>query len=191
MRKQYYLITKKGLLDVAAMLLEETREAVLTNLNKLMDESYGKMKSQPALLAFVQRPDVEDLNRETAAGFARFFSRHDTEHAVIIQWMEDGEPFPYLLGNGRLLYFEEALGLIPRESSPAVRDDLVKIVAGETEASGKGRMLYIPLSTLSDREDMVNAARELFATVLDDRGYEMIGLLEWTGKKLADRLVVT
>ena len=89
------------------------------------------------------------------------------------------------------MYFEEALGLIPRESSPAVRDDLVKIVAGETEASGKGRMLYIPLSTLSDREDMVNAARELFATVLDDRGYEMIGLLEWTGKKLADRLVVT
>ena len=72
-----------------------------------------------------------------------------------------------------------------------MRDDLVNIVTGETEASGKGRMLYIPLATLSDRVDMVKVARELFATVLDDRGYEMIGLLEWTGKKLAGRLVVT
>ena len=40
------------------MLHEETREAVLTNLNRLMDDSYGNMASQPAQLAFVQRPDV-------------------------------------------------------------------------------------------------------------------------------------
>ena len=191
MGKQYYLVTKSGLLDVAGMLLEETREAVLTGLTKLMDDSYGKMTSQPAQLAYVQRKDVESLNHETVMGFSRFFSRHDTEHAVIIQWTEDGELFPYLLSDGRLMFFEEALGLIPRERAPAVRDDLLGIVAGNAEASGKGRLLYIPLATLSDREDMLRAAKDLFATVLNDNGYEMVAMLEWTGGKVADRLIVT
>ena len=191
MGKQYYLVTKSGLLDVAGMLLEETREAVLTGLTKLMDDSYGKMTSQPAQLAFVQRKDVESLNHETVMGFSRFFSRHDTEHAVIIQWTEDGELFPYLLGDGRLMFFEEALGLIPRERAPAVRADLLGIVAGNAEASGKGRLLYIPLATLSDREDMLRAAKDLFATVLNDNGYEMVAMLEWTGGKVADRLIGT
>lgn len=189
--KQYYLITKNGLLDVNSMLIEETREAVLTNLQKLMDESYGKLSSQPAQLAFVQRKDVESLNHETVMGFDRFFSRHDTEHAVIIQWTEDGELFPYLLGDGRLMNFEDGLGLIPRESVLSVRDDLLGIVAGNAEVSGKGRLLYIPLRTLAGREDMQKTAKDIFATVLSDNGYEMIGMLEWTGGKLADRLIVT
>ena len=107
------------------------------------------------------------------------------------QWTEDGELFPYLLGDGRLMFFEEALGLIPRESAPAVRDDLLGIVAGNAEASGRGRLLYIPLATLSDREDMLRAAKDLFATVLNDNGYEMVAMLEWTGGKVADRLIVT
>jgi len=188
--KQYYLITRNGLLDVASMLLEETREAVLANLEKLVDDSYGKMASQPGQLAFVQRTDVERLSHETAQGFYRFFSRHDTEHAVVIQWTEDGELFPYLLGDGRLLYFEEALGMIPREHAPAVREELRSIVTGDAEASGKGRLLYIPLATLTAREDMLRAAKDLFATVLDDRGYEMIGMLEWTGSNLPDRMVI-
>ena len=191
MATNYYLVTRNGLLDMASMLLEETREAVSTNLQKLVDDSYGKMTSQPAQLAFVQRKDVDSLNHETAMGFSRFFSRHDTEHAVIIQWTEDGELFPYLLGDGRLLFFEEALGLIPRERAPAVRDDLLGIVAGNAEASGRGRLLYIPLATLSDREDMLRAAKDLFATVLNDNGYEMVAMLEWTGGKVADRLIVT
>ena len=110
MTKQFYLVTKNGLLDVASMLLEETCEAVLTGLTKLMDDSYGRMVSQPAQLAFVQRKDVESLNHETVMGFSRFFSRHDTEHAVIIQWTEDGELFPYLLGDGRLNVLRRGAG---------------------------------------------------------------------------------
>ena len=188
--EQYYLITRDGLLDVASRLMEDVRDEVLANLRTITDDSYGSLSAQPIQVAAVDGGDIGDFDPETIAGFGRFFDRHDTERAIIARWTEDGETFHYFLGDGRLVFFEEALGLIPRGSVPAVRDNLESIFAGDARPAGMGKLLYVPLTTLATREDMLKAAKDLFATVLDDRGYEMIAMLQWTGRALpggADR----
>lgn len=188
---KYYLITKDGLLDVASMLMEDVCDEVLANLRTLTDDSYGSLSAQPIQIAAVKGGDIGGFDPETIAGFGRFFDRHDTERAIIARWTEDGETFHYFLGNGRLVFFEEALGLIPRDSVPVVRDNLECIFNGNARPAGMGKLLYVPLTTLATRKDMLKAAKDIFATVLDDRGYEMIAMLQWTGRELPDGLVVT
>ena len=191
MTTKHYLITKDGLLDVASMLLDDVRYEVLANIRTITDDSYGKISAQPVQVAAVDGGDIGELDPETIAGFGRFFERHETDRAIIAQCAEDGETFHYFLGNGRLVFFEEALGLIPRESVPAVRDNLEGIFTSDARPAGVGKLLYIPLRTLATREDMLKATKDLFATILDDRGYEMIGMLQWTGRDLPEGLVVT
>ncbi len=191
MAEQYYLITKDGLLDVASMLMEDVCDEVLANLRTITDDSYGSLSAQPIQVAAVDKGDIRGFAPEAIAGFGRFFERHDTERAIIARWTEDGETFHYFLGDGRLLEEEEALGIIPRDSVPAVRDNLEGIFAGNTRPAGIGKLLYVPLTNLATRDDMLKAAKDLFATVLDDRGCEMIAMLQWTGREIPDGLVVT
>ena len=190
MARNYYLVTKNGLLDVRSMLVDETQEAVRQNLQAVTDNSYGKLQSQELSIVAVDENGLGDLTPESIAGFGRFFERNDLKRCILLEWIEDNEPHYYFLGDGRLIFFEDALGLIPRESVLDVRDDLRKIRADEHTESGRGRTLYISSLTLADREDLLDAAKKLFNTVMSDNGYEMVAVLEWSGTPLTRNLIV-
>ncbi len=188
MTTKYYLITKGGLLDVSTLLREESRDLVLANLRNLTDDSYGKLGPQNVRVALVDEEILATLSPVAIAGFGRFFRRHDVERCFLIEWTEDGEPHHHVIGNGRLVFYEDALGHLPRESVLAVRDELRRVCDGGEAGKGTGRILYLPLRTLDDRQDMVSAAKRVFNTVMSDMGYEMIGVLEWTGEPLNEHL---
>ena len=188
--RNYYMVTKNGLLDVRSMLVDETREAVRQNLKAVTDESYGRLQHQELSIVAVDESELSDLAPESIAGFGRFFERNDLKRCILLEWIEDNEPYHYFLGDGRITFFEDALGLIPRESVADVRDDLSKICAGERTERGRGRTLYIPLITLAEREDLLDAAKKVFNTVMGDNGYEMVAVLEWTGTTLTHNLTV-
>lgn len=191
MTTNYYLITKGGLLDVSALLREESREQVIANLLNLTDDSYGRLGPQNVRVALVDEDVLATLSPDAISGFGRFFRRHGVERSFLVEWTEDGDPYHHLIGNGRLIFYEEALGPLPRDVVMAVRDELTRVCDGGESGRGIGRMLYQPLRTLDDRGDMVSAAKQVFSTVMGDMGYEMIGVLEWTGEPLSERLRVT
>lgn len=188
MTTNYYLITKDGLLDVSTLLREESRDLVFANLRNLTDDSYGKLGPQNVRVALVDEEILANLSPEAISGFGRFFSRHDVERCFLIEWTEEGERHHHVIGNGRLVFYEDALGPLPRESVLAVRDELTQVCDGGESGKGTGRILYLPLRTLDERPDMVSAAKRVFNTVMSDMGYEMIGVLEWTGEPLNEHL---
>lgn len=188
MTTNYYLITKGGLLDVSTLLRKESRELVLANLRNLTDDSYGKLGPHNVRVALVDEETLAAMSPDTISGFGRFFSRHGVARSFLIEWTEDGERHHHVIGNGRLVFYEEALGPLPRESVLAVRDDLTRVCDGGESGKGSGRILYLPLRTLNDRPDMMSAAKRVFNTVMSDMAYEMIGVLEWTGEPLNEHL---
>ncbi len=105
-----------------------------------------------------------------------------------MEWIEDNQPEHHLLRDGRMVFFEDALGLIPRECVDEVRDYLSRICAGEDANTGTGRILYVNTMTVSTMEGQATATKDALTTVMADKGYQMMGVIEWTGEPLSSWL---
>ena len=186
--KYYYLITTEGLLDVLGRVADESRDAVLEALEQLTNDFYGSMSAQPISIAAVDDKTLSGLTPEAIAGFGRFFKRNGIKRGFMVEWIEDNAPDHHLLRDGRLVFFEDALGLIPRECVDEVRDDLSRICASEDANTGTGRILYVTTRMVATRDDLAAATRDAFTTVMADKGYQVMGVIEWTGKPLSSWL---
>ena len=186
--KYYYMITTEGLLDVLGTVADESRDAVLEELEQLTNDFYGSMSAQPISIAAVDDKTLSGLTPEAIAGFGRFFQRNGIKRGFMVEWIEDNQPEHHLLRDGRMVFFEDALGLIPRECVDEVRDDLSRICAGEDANTGTGRILYVNTMTVSTMEGQATATKDALTTVMADKGHQMMGVIEWTGEPLSSWL---
>ena len=185
MDKHYYIVTKQGILDLEELLAKIDTDSATENLHLIRDVMHLQAEGSPSWkFGLVTRDTLTSMSRDTARGFENLFDRQGIEHIFVAEMEQRPTPLYFLLGRGTYMNYVAALGPVKLEAVVQMREDLRMVCADDGLDTGKGRMLYMPLITLTSSKDAVRQARDLFVTLTHDRGHELVAVLEWTGEPL-------
>ena len=185
MEKHYYIVTKQGILDMEELLAKIDADRATENLHLIREVMHLQAEGSPSWkLGLVTADTLTSMSRDTARGFENFFDRQGIDHIYVAEMEQRPTPLYFLLGRGNYMNYVAALGPVKLEAVPQMREDLRMVCADDGLDTGKGRMLYMPLITLTSDKVAVQKARDLFVTLTHDRGHELIAVLEWTGEPL-------